>query len=150
VVFLPLAWGLQKLIQAALLSVSVEPRLQSAVEAIQDQATPAWQQFALTGLAVVFAPIIEELMFRGVLYRWMRDKGRPWLALWGTALLFGLVHFNAVAFIPLTLFGALLAWLYQRTGNLLVPIFTHCFFNLCNVLAIFYWAPVVEWLSGNP
>jgi membrane protease YdiL (CAAX protease family) len=148
--FLPLAWGLQKLIQWALLSLSVEPKLQSTVVAIQDQATPAWQQFALTGLALIFAPIIEELMFRGVFYRWMRDRGRPRLALWGSALLFGLIHFNVVAFIPLTLFGALLAWLYQRTGNLLVPIFTHCFFNLFNVLAIFYWEPVMKWLSGNP
>jgi membrane protease YdiL (CAAX protease family) len=159
--FLPVAWGLQQLMQWALLIVSkllvgwgvlreaIRPELQSTVLAIQEKTTPVWQSFALGILAVALAPVIEELMFRGILYRWIRDRGRPCLALWGSALLFGAIHFNLLAFLPLTLFGVLLAWLYQRSGNLLLPIFTHAFFNLINLLAILYQEPLTRWLESQ-
>jgi hypothetical protein len=40
------------------------------------------------------------------------------------------MHGNMAAFVPLTVFGWLLAWLYVRTGNLAAPILAHSFFNL--------------------
>lgn len=141
-VFLPLAWGLQMAMRVVLERFAVAPELQQTVVTMQAATTPLWQQLVLGIVAVVFAPLIEELLFRGVLYRWIHDQGRPALALWGTALLFGLIHFNTLAFVPLTLFGALLAWLYQRSGNLLLPIFTHASFNLLNLLAIVYREPI--------
>jgi membrane protease YdiL (CAAX protease family) len=160
IAFLPVAWGLQNLMLWALPTMSrllvdwgvlkeaIKPELQSTVLAIQEKATPVWQSVALGILAVALAPVIEELMFRGILYRWIRDRGRPRLALWGSALLFGLIHFNLLALVPLTLFGALLAWLYQRSGNLVLPIFTHAFFNLINLLAIVYQEPLARWLES--
>ena len=51
------------------------------------------------------------------------------MALWGSAVFFGLIHVNAAAFLPLTLFGLVLAWLYERTGNLLASITAHALFN---------------------
>lgn len=62
-------------------------------------------------------------------------------------MLFGLAHFNPLAFVPLTLFGVLLAWLYQRTGNLLLPMFTHFFFNLANYLMVTYRVELTNWFE---
>jgi membrane protease YdiL (CAAX protease family) len=160
-VFLPVAWSIQKMAQSALpkmssllvdwglLKEAIKPELQTTVLVIQEKTTPVWQSVMLGILAVALAPVIEELMFRGVAFRWMRDRGRPRLALWGSALLFGAIHFNLLAFVPLTLFGALLAWLYQRSGNLLLPIFTHAFFNLINLMAIVYQEPITRWLESR-
>ncbi len=160
-VFLPVAWGLQTflgwvivagsdlLIRWGLLKEAIQPELQSTVVTIKEKSIPVWRLVSLSVTAVVLAPVVEELMFRGVLYRWLRDRQRPHLALWGSALLFGLIHANLLAFVPLTLFGAVLAWLYQRSGNLLLPIFTHAFFNLINLLGLFYLDPILQWLKSH-
>ena len=43
--------------------------------------------------------------------------------------LFAVVHANLLSFAPLLLVGILLARNYERSGNLLVPILFHAFFN---------------------
>ena len=70
-------------------------------------------------------PLVEEVLFRGILYPSVKQLGYPRLALWGTSLFFGLIHSNLMTFVPLTVLSLLLVWLYERTGNLLAPILTH-------------------------
>ena len=41
---------------------------------------------------VVWAPVVEEIIFRGALYRYLRGYVRWWAAVFITALCFGLVH----------------------------------------------------------
>jgi membrane protease YdiL (CAAX protease family) len=92
----------------------------------------AGPQVFLAFLAVVVAPVTEELLFRGILYPFVKQQGHPGLALWGTAILFGALHLNLMTFVPLTFLGLVLAWLYDTTDNLLAPIFGHSLFNLAN------------------
>ena len=92
----------------------------------------AGSQVFLAFLAVVVAPVTEELLFRGILYPFIKQRGYPRLALWGTAVLFGALHLNLMTFIPLTFLGLVLAWLYDTTDNLLAPIFAHSLFNTAN------------------
>ena len=47
-------------------------------------------------------------MFRGIFYPWAKQSGFPKLALWGTAVFFGAIHFNLISFIPLTLMAVAL------------------------------------------
>ena len=68
-------------------------------------------------MAVVLAPIAEEAIFRGVLYPAFRNRGHRWIGLWVTALLFGAIHVNLAAFVPLTFLALVFTWLYERTGN---------------------------------
>ena len=123
-----LGYPLQAFAARVLEAVSHTPQAQSAVELLRNGS---WtDRTIIAGLALVFAPVVEEGLFRGVLYQFGRDRGRPRLALVGTSVLFGLAHANAAAFLPLALIGALLGRLYERTGNLLACILAHALFNL--------------------
>jgi membrane protease YdiL (CAAX protease family) len=87
-----------------------------------------WPRLALAFFAVVLAPLAEESS--GHLLCFPARSGFSPAGLLGHRRLFGLIHLNAAAFVPLTLFGLALAWLYQRTGNLLACITAHALFNL--------------------
>ncbi|MBI4858897.1 MAG: CPBP family intramembrane metalloprotease [Candidatus Riflebacteria bacterium] len=74
---------------------------------------------------VVVAPIVEETLFRGVLFTALRHaRFSRWGAIVASALLFSLIHppLDAVAVIPL---GMALAWVYERTGSLAAPVLLH-------------------------
>ena len=109
-------------------SYGYQPETQKAVQFLA--TAPGWQQAIIGLFAVVFAAIAEETLFRGILYRLGETPIQRRIALVTTSILFGAVHANAAAFIPLTLFGASLCWAYQRTGNLLTCIIAHATFNL--------------------
>ena len=80
--------------------------------------------------AIVVAPLAEEVIFRGCIYRFLKSKLRPPAAMLISASIFGLIHGNLMAFVPLTFVGFLLAYTYEKERNLLVPIFYHGLFNL--------------------
>jgi membrane protease YdiL (CAAX protease family) len=109
----------------------IEPAAQTTVTMIQHQADTA-KTAVLAAAATVLAPIAEETFFRGILYPAIKHRGHPNVALWSTALLFGIVHGNLGAFIPLTFLALVFTWLYERTGNLLAPIVAHSVFNGVN------------------
>ena len=87
--------------------------------------------------AVLLVPVAEEVLFRGNLYPAIKQAGFFRLALWGTSLLFALVHANVVIFVPLTVLALILTALYERTNNLLAPITAHAMFNALNFLTVF-------------
>ncbi len=128
VVVLPVGYGLQVLGVRLLEHLGWPAQPQTSVEWLINGAW--WQRAYLAFFAVVLAPLAEEGVFRGIFFVFLRDLGFPRLAFWGTGIFFGLIHLNAAAFVPLTLFGLALAWLYQRTGNLLSCITAHALFNL--------------------
>lgn len=83
-----------------------------------------------TLIGVIVGPFIEELVYRGLLYRaWERQWG--WVpAMLATSALFGLVHPShmASAFLGSVVYVCLL----RRTGTLWAPIAVHSIYNLLN------------------
>lgn len=127
--FLPVAYGVQWACTELLLKLGWEVPAQKTVELLLTDGS--WTvRTAIAILAIAIAPVVEEALFRGVLFTTFRDLGWPRAAFWGTSVLFGLIHANAAAFVPLTLFGLLLAWLYEFTGNLKAPVAAHAVFNI--------------------
>jgi membrane protease YdiL (CAAX protease family) len=92
-------------------------------------------------LAVVVAPLTEEILFRGYLYPVAkRFIGRGAAVIFG-ALIFAVLHHNAQALIPLFVLGVLLTLAYEFTGSIWAPIGIHTLFNGATVavqLAIKY------------
>jgi membrane protease YdiL (CAAX protease family) len=85
------------------------------------------------------ASIGEELLFRGIIQRFFaRYSNNFHLAIWATALLFSLTHFQPEGFIPRFLMGALLGYFFVWTGSLWASILAHFCFNSMQVL-IFYF-----------
>ena len=122
-----LMWGSQRIMVALAVEVVAQPTVQALQEAqsLGEKALFAW-------MAVILAPIVEEILFRGIFYPAIRDLGFPRLALWSTALLFAATHANLVTFASLVFFAIALTSLYEHTGTLWAPIGTHCLFNLAN------------------
>ncbi|QYY37360.1 CPBP family intramembrane glutamic endopeptidase [Ruficoccus sp. ZRK36] len=98
-------------------------------------------------MAGIIAPVVEELIFRGALYRFLKGRLHPLVALTLSSLVFALMHFNLLQFVPLFLLAMLLGRSYERSGSILVPIALHACFNL-NTLLVFAIAP--EILQSNP
>ena len=78
----------------------------------------------------LFAGIGEELLFRGVVQAGVEGLIGPVAALVVASLLFGLAHAVSPAYFVITcVMGLYLGWLYQATGNLLVPIMVHFLYD---------------------
>jgi membrane protease YdiL (CAAX protease family) len=89
--------------------------------------------------AVILAPIVEELLFRGVLLRALLRRVRPVTAVLTSAVIFALVHYlgdpNTLPFLPaLTGLGVVLAVVALRSGDLSTSIFIHAGFNLTTTI----------------
>jgi uncharacterized protein len=144
VVSLGLRWGILGWLSTSLLGAALLPWLasrgfdlhrQEAIEMFA-RAGSASVRIALSLTAVIIAPMAEEFIFRGWLYPVLkRFTTGPFAAL-ATALLFGAVHVNFAGLIPLTFFGLLLCWLYERSGSLLTPMLAHSLFNGITLLLI--------------
>jgi membrane protease YdiL (CAAX protease family) len=93
--------------------------------------------------SVVVAPIVEELLFRGLLYATLRIRLGPAPAALGSAAAFALAHgYGAVGFGAVLASGVLWALAYERTRSLLPGILAHGAGNLVTtaiVLATLRW-----------
>jgi len=85
-------------------------------------------------MAVVAAPVLEEIMFRGIILHGYLKNYKPWTAILVSAFLFGLIHGNLAQGVSAFISGVLFGWIYWKTRSILLVIFLH-FIN--NVLAFF-------------
>ncbi len=96
---------------------------------------------AMLFVACVVAPLNEELLFRGVIFRFCRQRFGRGIALVVSGMMFGALHGNLAGFVPLALLGVALAIAYEQSGDIRVPIITHGFFNLNTTLVILAGIP---------
>jgi len=81
-------------------------------------------------MATVWAPIVEESLFRGVLFRHLRGTVGVVLAALGSAFVFGIIHPVPVLLtIPLMTLGFNFALMREWRGSLLAPMTAHCLHN---------------------
>jgi membrane protease YdiL (CAAX protease family)/uncharacterized RDD family membrane protein YckC len=94
---------------------------------------------AVIGVAVI-APFVEEIVFRGMVFGWLRGRTPIGWAVAISAALFSLEH---IGFLQLTLFlpifaaGLVLATLYHHAGSLWPSMLVHGTFNLVATLVLF-------------
>jgi len=84
--------------------------------------------------AVVIAPIVEELVFRGYIYSVTKKYTARIFATLVSALLFGVVHNYIPGLVPLAFLAVLLTVSYEMTGSLWAPISIHALFNASTLL----------------
>jgi len=100
----------------------------------QPQKLDASARIWLTVLAVVAAPLFEEFVFRGILYRGFRRSFAAPLAALMSAGVFALVH-PAASALPVFCMAFLAALVYERFRWLFAPIATHMTYNAVVVAA---------------
>lgn len=133
ILVLPVALSLKVLVEKLALAINSTSPLpnQAPVEMLM-QATSISQLIVHGIAAIIFAPIVEEIIFRGVLYPAVKRHASRGTALWGVSLLFALTHMNLAALLALAVLGTLLTFLYETTRNLIAPIIAHSVFNAAN------------------
>jgi membrane protease YdiL (CAAX protease family) len=82
----------------------------------------------------ILAPIVEEVLFRGLLQKSLSHKLPIWAAIGISALIFGAMHLDLYAFPILALMGAIFGVLYHLTGSLRVTILAHLINNSAALL----------------
>lgn len=112
--------------------LGLQPEQQALVTTLQTTRAQG-SQIYMSVMAVSVVPATEEILFRGILYPFFRQRIGAIGAGWIVAALFGVMHANLMAFVSLMVLGLALAWIYERTGNLLAPIAAHSLFNLANL-----------------
>lgn len=81
-------------------------------------------------LATIWAPITEELIFRGALYRHMRGRLHWVLAAFFSAILFAYMHsYGPLMVAPLIALGFMFAFMRQWRGSIIAPITAHFIHN---------------------
>ena len=88
--------------------------------------------------AVILAPLLEELVFRGLFQTSLVRvfRGMRWPALLIASAVFAVIHWSVVPWhgiLPLFALGLVFGYIYERTGSLLTPIIAHAVFNALNV-----------------
>lgn len=86
-------------------------------------------------LIVFFAPIGEELFFRGFVYSALAKRWGRWWGLILSAAIFGIFHIRLLFFFPMFLIGLVLAGIFEYRKSLLPSIYLHA---LNNFLALLY------------
>lgn len=88
-------------------------------------------------LAGVIAPIVEETVFRGLLYGWLRARLGLVAGVALSAAVFALAHGILILVPVLLAYGVLLALIYEWSRSLWPPIVLHGIFNIVMTLVLF-------------
>ena len=92
---------------------------------------------------VILAPVLEELIFRGIIFNSLYQKNRIF-AHFFSSFLFGFMHIYSALFngeigqllylIPYGVMGLVFSFVYEKKGNIIVPIYLHLLNNLISIL----------------
>jgi membrane protease YdiL (CAAX protease family) len=134
-VVIPLVSGASFLWECLLKVAHLPTERQELVDLFTQTKSPALLGFMVV-LALVVAPVSEELVFRAGLFRFLRTRIPRWAAYGASAGLFALLHANWISFLPLFVLGVLFATAYERTGKIAVPMLAHALFNLHTLLLV--------------
>ncbi len=120
--------------QGALRALGIEAPPQDLLSLFRDAGNVSAFTVMLL-LAVVVAPVTEELIFRAGMFRWLRTRTLRGIALLLPAFLFSLIHGNLAVLLPLLALAVVLALSYEHYGHVGVPMLAHALFNV-NTIAL--------------
>ncbi len=106
-------------------------------------------RFVVAVLVIAVVPAIsEELFFRGVIQRnlvqWTNSRH---VGIWLAAALFSAIHFQFFGFFPRFVLGLLLGYLYEWSGNILVPMAAHFAQNAFQLVLLY--AQQRQWSAAD-
>ena len=84
----------------------------------------------------LIGPIIEELMFRGIIYNELKNKYKIMKAILMTTIFFAVIHFNIIQILYALAIGFILIFVYEKYKNIKAPIVLHMASNITTTLFI--------------
>ena len=147
VVALPITLGLNSLSELVLTRLQDTPAIQPTMQVLE--GTQGLSQRIIFGFAaIILAPLIEEILFRGILYRTGQQMGYPRVALFATSFVFAAIHGSLMTMLPLMVLSIVFSLLYDRTNRLIAPIAAHSLFNAVNFFAYLNRDALTQWVES--
>ncbi|MEB8346812.1 type II CAAX endopeptidase family protein [Flavobacteriaceae bacterium KMM 6898] len=87
---------------------------------------------------VIAAPILEELIFRGIILDGLLKKHSPIISILISSVLFGIVHLSPWSFVTGLIMGIFTGWVYYKSKSLLATIIIHASANITGYLSRFF------------
>ncbi len=84
----------------------------------------------------ICGPIIEELIFRGIVYNKLKAFNKPMTAIILTSIIFGVVHGNIINMIYAFGVSFIFIYLYEKYKSLKAPIIMHMFLNITIIILL--------------
>jgi len=128
--------------------------LETIAGAADENAFPLIDSPALAGLPAVLmvgvvAPLVEELIFRAILYVKLRQRlGVMWATII-SSLIFGVIHSSVAMGVSAAVMGVVLAWLYEKSRSLWLPLLLHIVNNTALFLFLVFVVGIQE-IAGFP
>jgi len=125
-----------------LMVFGVETQGEEILQILAKLDSPVW----LIIVGVIFAPIVEEIFFRGFLFQGFRQK-YGWVR--GgllSATVFAIGHLDPVSLIPTFILGVLLAYMYHRSNSVWPGIILHFLvnaFGFCSLYAMMQFPDLI-------
>ena len=96
----------------------------------------------------ILIPVCEELVFRGLMFRRLRQGGSFLAAALYSSFVFGFLHVNMVQMLYGFILGFTFCYLYEKYGSVKAPIFAHI---ASNVLSVFLTElDAMDWMAADP
>jgi membrane protease YdiL (CAAX protease family) len=108
-------------------------KIEQPARELWDRAHGGWV-VVLVLVVALGAPIIEELVYRGLVLQSLQSRLNDWVALVIGSAWFALIHLQPVQFFGLFAFALVLGICFQRTGRLGMSVMAHIGFNAAGLL----------------
>ncbi|MGG0184876.1 CPBP family intramembrane glutamic endopeptidase [Bacillus rhizoplanae] len=92
----------------------------------------------------IFAPILEEIVFRKILFGTLYKRYNFFIAAIVSSLIFALIHFDPTHLLVYISMGLVFSFLYVKTKRIIVPIMAHVMMNTNVMLITFVLHPYIE------
>ena len=117
-----------------LLALGVDTQGDAIIKMIAELDSPIWLFLVGGG---VFAPLVEEIFFRGFLFQGFRQRYGWVAAIILSSGIFAAAHLDPVAFIPTFVLGGVLAYVYHRSNSVWPGIILHFLVNALGLCAAY-------------
>jgi membrane protease YdiL (CAAX protease family) len=126
-----LYWPLQRIWPETFHSDELSQRARD----LWDRADGVWL-IVLVAVVAIGAPLVEEIIYRGMIQQALHSRIDDALAVVLSALFFALIHLQPVEIPGLFAFGLVVGICFMRTGRLGMPILVHVGFNATGLLLV--------------
>ena len=108
-----------------LLAFGIETQGEQIIRVLAELDSPVW--FFI--VAVVFAPLVEEIFFRGFLFQGFRERYGWVKAMLLSSAIFAIAHLDLVVLIPTFILGNVLGYVYHRSNSVWPGVILHFLVN---------------------
>lgn len=143
IIYIPFFWGVHNIMEEVNILVErvlpAPPWFWELFNKIFENDYGWWGAFMKV---TIMAPIVEELIFRGLILHGFRRNYNPFKTVLISALLFSLFHLNPWQMPATFVLGLFLGWIMIRTNSIIAAIMGHSINNLLVLLTVTYWQQI--------